>query len=247
MIVSPAASNPARTALLARIRKLAAFTEANGATEAEASTAAAMIADLIARHNVTEDECSVREDTAGCLTDQFTELNASDDWIALVPVIARVYHCRAWFAVRTEDPLGLGMVMRVRHVRYFGTALDAAAATATAAIVYTALQSAAKSFRGDRASFRAGMVARLEERLRELIPPEQPRASTGTALMVLKDQLVTEEFAKLNLRLRSRAACPSGTVRANGAAFAAGAAAGSRADIASGQRLYGNRAIAGPR
>lgn len=241
-------SNPDtdRRSLLARIRKLAAFTEANGATEAEAATAASMIADLIARHNITEDERSIREDASGCTMDQFTELNAADDWIALVPVIARVYHCRAWFATRTEDPLGLGMVMRVRHVRYFGTALDAAAATATVAIVYTALQSAAKAFRGGRASFRAGMVARLEERLRELIPPEQPWADTGSALMVLKDQLVTAEFAKLNLRLGVHRQRP-GTTRANPAAFAAGAAAGSRADLASGARLYGHRAIAGPR
>lgn len=234
-----------RETILAKIRKLSAVTTARGASEAEAAYAARKVAELVREHEVSATELSTRADAAACLTDEFTELNASDDWLPCASLIARVYGTRVWMHSETADPLDLGMLMRVRRIRYFGTPVDVAAAVATTGIIYAAFQSESAAFRGDRASFRRGMSDRLQARLAELWDTkrrEYAGAPTGTSLVVLKDALVTEEFAKLNLRMGEHR--PTGSSRAvNPAAFRAGQAAGARTQIDPGAALYGRRAL----
>jgi hypothetical protein len=220
-----------REALVARIRKLSRFTTAAGCSEHEAQAALAKVRELIAAHNVTQSELEVRFEAARCITDEFIELNATlGDWTSCTVDIAKLYHTRVWASRGTEDPLGIGLVQPVTKVRFFGLMADVAACVATSGIVCASVNSEASKFKGHRISFRLGMIARLSERLRAMqIEERQAPVASGTALIVLKDQLVTEEYAKLNLRLsRGRAAKQSAT---NSAAYHAGSAAGSRVDL----------------
>jgi Protein of unknown function (DUF2786) len=236
----------ARDSLLARIHKLREVTESRGATEAEALTAANLIASLIRQYDITADELSVRRDAAACRTDAFTELNPRDDWLTLPTLIASLYTCRVWMQTTAEDSLGIGLTLKVRHMKFFGIPTDVTAATATCMILYTALQSDSTAFKGCRASFRLGMIDRLAARLQEMIAAARPPAgSTGTALVPLKNALVAEEFKKLGMRLGS--ARHTARIAADAASYNAGSAAGSRVDLgggklaANGQRRLGSR------
>jgi hypothetical protein len=234
-----------RLAIIAKIRKLSGITTDRGASEAEANYAAQRVAALVAEHDVSATELSVRADASACITDEFTELNAADDWLPCATLIARVYGCRVWMCTEMDDPFDLGLPMRVRRIRYFGCPVDVAACVATTAIIYTGLQTESAAFKGDRASFRLGMSHRLQARLGELWDRkrrEYAGAPTGSALIVLKDQLVTEEYAKLNMRLSSHRTAGRGRP-VNSAAFAAGQAAGARAQIDPSAALYGARGI----
>jgi len=238
-----------REALIDRIRKLQKFTLAAGCSEHEASAAAQKVSALIAEYDVTSDELRIRTDAKGCITDTFIELNATrSDWMTCALPIARLYHCRVWYTNDRADPLGLGFEQPITVLKYFGFPSDVAACVATSAIIYNSItgEAAALPRRSGKLyleSFRAGMIARICERLREMTQQRQAAQVTGQALIVLKDALVTEEYAKLNLRL--------GTVRSstmkdyNSAAFAAGAAAGNRTDLGGKRVPATQRAIIG--
>jgi hypothetical protein len=238
-----------REALVARIRKLSRFTTASGCTEHEANAALAKVRELIAAHNVTQSELEVRFEAARCVTDDFTELNSTiGDWAQCAVEIAALYGTRAWCSRGNEDALGLGFTCAVTKVKFFGLMADVAASVATAGIVCSAVSHEAARYSGGgrngRASFRAGMIARLRQRLRDMKGEERKVAASGTALIVLKDQLVTEEYAKLNLRLRTRYA--GRPTAHNSAAYAAGGAAGSRVDLGGG-KITAQRSIASGR
>ena len=152
-----------------------------------------------------------------------------------------MYGTRAWYGHRDEDTLGIGMTMRVTYCAFFGLASDVAACIATTSIIHTAIEGEAEKYKGRasaRASFRAGMVARLNERLAEMA--RVPAPVTGNALVVLKNQLVTEEWAKLNMRLR--AGTLSNAAVRDGAAFNAGRSAAGRVDLG-GAKVAGTRSI----
>lgn len=234
-----------RAALVKRIRALSRFTEANGCTETEAQAALAKVQELISAHNIRQDELSIREEGLHCTQDEFTELNSSvGDWMDCGLPIAALYNTKVWVAQRIEDdPLGLGLgSMRVAHMRFFGFAADVAASVATAAIICNAVNAESSRFKGHRPSFRAGMIARLCQRLRDMKP--KAAQSTGRGLIVLKDQLVTEQFAKLNLHLRNVRA--TRTTAHNSAAYAAGQAAGNGVNLGRAAQLsQGQRRLEG--
>jgi hypothetical protein len=225
-----------RDSIVDRIRKLAKFTTANGCTEAEAGLAAAKVAALIAEYDVTQDELSLRRDDTGCITDDYTELNATiSDWAECCADIAALYGTRGWFKQGSEDALGLGFETPTVRIKYFGLPSDVAACLATSALICVAVNTEAVAFKtrspNARLDFRGGMVSRLCERLQQMHRERTvAQRSTGTALIVLKDQLVTEEYAKLNMRLRARYGSAP-TRQRNADAWVAGRNAGARVDL----------------
>lgn len=235
-------SNPTlqREALVSRIRKLSKFTTQAGCTEGEAALALAKVRALIAEHNVTQDELSVRFEASRCITDEFVELNATvSDWTQICLPLSALYSTRCWYSKKDNaDPLGIGMPMPIVQAKFFGLAADVAACIATCSIVYTAVSGEASKFKGHRISFRLGMIARLCERLREMKVAER-MPTTGNALVVLKNALVTEEFARLNLRLRD---VQLKRTVSDGASYRAGASAGSRVDLGAG-KVTGQRQL----
>lgn len=243
-----------RDSLIDRIRKLSAFTTDRGCSEAEALSAAAKIAELMALHDINETDLSLRAEASSCLTDEFIELNSrAGDWSSVASSIARYTHTRVWQTTSYEDPLDSGHPMPITHIRFFGTPLDVAAALALTSICYSAIvitsirfnASERRSRKRDsaRSDFRMGMAARLTQRLQDMIAERDAalrNKPTGTSLIILKDQLVTEEFAKLNLNL-NRGHRYSHANHSD--AYRTGYAAGSHVDLGARTRLTGQRKL----
>jgi hypothetical protein len=188
-----------REALAARVRKLSKMTTANGCSENEAAFATLRIAEIMAAHALTQDELSIKEDAAHCIQDDFILFGqATGDWYIIHQSIARLYGCKAWQkAVRLEEIEGLGISHPVRPFRFYGLANDVVACISTMSICYTAVATECEGKR-KATDFGLGMITRLSARIDEL----KPKFTTGSALIVLKDQLVTEAFAKEGIRLR---------------------------------------------
>lgn len=231
MTHSPSTSNPAATAretLAARVRKLSRMTTDNGCSENEAAFAAQRIAEIMAEHALTQDELSIREDAFHCVKDEFIFWGRGfGDWRGLHTSIGRLYACKTWGgASRMEDELGLGFETYVKPMIFFGLANDVTACIATMSICFSAVATTAEREHRKRADFAAGMI----ERLRQRIDAFKPKLQTGTALVVLKDQLVLDAFAKLGLRLLN-----VGRARAvDRNAFAKGFAAGAHVNLSGG-------------
>jgi hypothetical protein len=216
--------------LRARIQALRAKTTANGCTEDEALAAAAKVAELLDRYELTLDEVALR--AAACEMQAFEPARRKriplDDCIA---AIAAFYDCRAW-RERAADGA-------VRHV-FFGLPADAAAAQCLAALVDEAVRTELGRYKTTRdyarfrhqerhlanASFALGMVASIADRL-EAMRGERDgvRARSGRDLMVRKSAIVDAELARLRLDLRTSDGWSPGRLVAP-EAYDAGTAAG---------------------
>lgn len=206
------------------IRELQNKTQENGCTEAEAMAAAAQIGELLAKYDMEIDEIGVREDTAKC---EKNTLFAADD--AAGSIIVGLKHFCSLIAYTDST----------QHTRYviFGTPHD----LEIAKYMYEMLMEACDRGWSDfmetdgysmkkRLSFRAGFANRVYSRLIKLKDERDfANRSTGTALIVLKNQLVTEEFRKqvgiklVNYSRKGGAADPN--------AYYAGQDAGNRANL----------------
>jgi hypothetical protein len=237
-----------RDEILSRIRKLSRMTTENGCSEAEAALANAKLSALLEEHNLTVTEAQLREDSHRLVEDEFCEINATrDNWLVVCGPIAKLFHCQAYSTSRTEDSLGLGILTPIQAVKYFGFETDVAAAIAMTQICFSAIRHGVTTFsqstRGKRKAqdFELGMGRRLAERIRELAPKAAP--ATGQALMVVKDQLVTDAFAQ-HLRSQGiRLGKSRGREAGNSAAYSAGQSAGSNVDLNAHQKVSGTRAL----
>ena len=223
-----------RQDIISRIQKLSKFTTASGCTEFEAASAAAKIAELISAHDVQDSELALRADAQGCIFDEFIDFASKQgEWTSAVPPIARLYHCKVYVQRRVENILELG-AKPVLAMRFFGFPQDVAACIATTSIIHAAVMDARPAKHLDCKSFRWGIVDRLQERLQELITARQ---APGRGLLVLKDQLVTEEFAKHGINL-GRAT--KRTVSLDKNSWDAGRSEGSKIDL--GGKKFAGRA-----
>lgn len=221
----PLNADTQRKAIIARVQKLSKMTTANGCSETEAQFANERISALMAEYALTQDEISIKADAAGCLKDEFIFFGRDyGDWMALQSSIARLYACKNWTgAAREEDILGLGFETKIRPFVFFGFASDVTACIATMSICFTAVATESDKQKKKSRDFAYGMVSRLCERINEL----KPKMQTGTGLIVLKDQLVTDEFAKLNMKFRY----VSNNRNVDADAFNRGRAAGDRVSL----------------
>ena len=192
----------------ARIKALAERTISNGCTEAEAMAAAEMVGRLLARYALTMDEIEVREGRCAQAEVQIGgQRRRPVD--GCVTAIARFCECKVWLS-RAEA--GVSYV-------FFGFESDTSLAAYLLQVIDRAIRTEAANFRGRcqrlkgvalrRASlsFQHGMATRVGERLGEMLRRRDadiaaPR-STGTALMLLKHQVVEETFQDTGIRLVS--------------------------------------------
>lgn len=226
-------TDPNRDAIISRIQKLRKMTEANGASENEAQTAISMIAKLMADYGIHETETQLRADAQGMITDYIILWQtAIDEWNLLPTAISKLYHTKPYYQRGAEDILEIGEMTSCTYIKFFGYPIDVAASVATMQLCATATNVESMAFRGkpiDKYSFRLGMITRLRERIQEITTQRDAAAPTGTGLMVIKDALVREEFARVGPRL-GRTDIRNRTV--NQSAMAAGRAAGNRVDLA---------------
>lgn len=199
----------ARTALLERIRKLQRMTTDRGAGEHEALQAAAIAARLINEHQVSQSELQIRLDAKHCIKDALTYIGKDPAaWRRVAISIERLFGTICWVEQSKEDPFEMGFTVDVASVVYYGFPLDVAGSIATLAIIAqaldTGLESQGRVAKVKRESFEIGFCDRINERLKEMRQRSQNafREASKGALVVLKDQLVREEFSKMGVKLR---------------------------------------------
>ena len=230
------------------IAGLLAKTVANGCTEDEAAKAAAKASELMQHYNVSAaDAQEVRDDVYGANRKAYSSSTARKvrhhEVIEFCTgVIATFCECRA-FQTTTD-------------IVFFGQKHDTQIAHYLLDMFRTAAETQWQLFRrrgfGDtsiygRKGFMRGFVVRTLERFTELIEARKAgTASTGTALVVVKQQVVTERYAiyvrdaKLNLRAKR-----AGTIGGSSENYAAGCNAAGRVNITTGVGGSSNGRIGG--
>jgi hypothetical protein len=177
------------------IRALQAKTEDNGCTEEEALAAAAKLGQLLEEYDLAIDEVGLREDASQC---RKFEVFAADDYAGAL--ITGLKHFCGIIAYRNTGGEGHG-----GKYTFFGVPHDVEIALYLYEICAEAMERDWADYMEHygysmkkRMSFRAGFSHRVYDRLMQMKRErdDRTRAATGTALLVLKDQLVTQEFAQ---------------------------------------------------
>jgi hypothetical protein len=214
--------------LKVRIQALRAKTIANGCTEDEALSAAAKVAELLDRYDLSLTDVELR--AAPCErrvyeTHRKKRIHLDD----CVGAIAHFCDCRVW---REKDAGGESSYV------FFGLRPDIEVAHYLAELIDAAVRAELGRFKTSadygklrhqerhlaNASFALGMVASIADKLMAMkASRDDVNHSTGRGLVVLKTSVVDAEFDKLNMKLR--------TLRSNSRmvsmmAYEAGGAAG---------------------
>lgn len=194
--------------LRTRIQALRAKTIDNGCTEGEALSAAAKVAELLDRHDLSLSDVEIRATPCEELAYETHRKKRIplDDCIG---VIAEFCDCRVW---REKNRAGEG-----RYV-FFGLRSDIEVAHYLTEVIDTAVRtelgryktsSEYQRFRHQErhlanASFALGMVVSIADKLAAMkaVRDEVDRG-TGRGLVVLKTAVVDAELAKLDLKLRT--------------------------------------------
>ena len=194
--------------LKTRIQGLRAKTTANGCTEGEALSAAAKVAELLDRYDLSLTDVEIRE--APCERRDFETRRKKriplDDCIG---AIALFCDCRVW---REKNPAG-----EARYV-FFGLRTDVEVAHYLTELIDAAVRAELGRFKTGadyqrfrhqerhvaNASFTLGMVASIAQKLMAM-KAERDRANAGAGrdLVVLKTAVVDAELDKLDLKLRT--------------------------------------------
>jgi hypothetical protein len=217
----------------ARIRALAAKTVDRGCSEAEAMAAAAKVGELLAVYGLTMSEVELREEV--CLQRRLPVLGPVRQamrWI--FPSLLRLCECRGWTDGR-QDFVLFGLEPDVQMAEYLmaviARALETEEARYRAGEEYAARRQPAQAV---LRSFRYGFADRVGKRLdamareREKTEARHQATSTGTALVLVKQDIIQEKFRGLGVTLRT--VYSTATVRDRGA-YSRGAEAGGRVGL----------------
>jgi len=214
-----------------KIKALADKTVANGCTEEEALAAMAGVGRLLSQYNLSMDEIDVRQ--AKCKTiyinnDRKKRHPIDGCVVALADFVgAKTWFSSQWAKVDNKYQKTTAYAFFAQEqdcelveylFRVIRTAIDTEAKKFRASKDYELMSITADCDEDNYAiggkrrsayvSFQRGMAYRISERLHEMkqqndAEMEAVRASTGRALMVLKGQLVEEEWEKEGIKLSS--------------------------------------------
>jgi Protein of unknown function (DUF2786) len=211
--------------LKTRLQGLRAKTIANGCTEEEALAAAAKVAELLDRHDLSISDLEIREEQ--CVQEAIaTQRKQRQPISACVPAIAVYCDCKVW---QEKDETG-----RIRYV-FFGLRPSIEMAHYVYDVIAAAMQQAWLHYQrnkrfirygqDEKGSFLFGMAVSIADKLSAMksARDEANRVSSGRDLVVIRHAIVEAEFAKLDVNLRRSRA--SGKKVATGA-FEAGHSAG---------------------
>lgn len=237
-------------AIKAKIAALLNKNSSNGASEAEAMAAFKIAQKLMSEHGVTEADILANNDAAKdflreMLRDGRKNLHEVDLYCAAT--IAEFCDVKVWQSKEYNGGIKSGVVLN-----YFGYKADVETAKYIREVVYRAMEwewvMYANSLenvghkRTIRKSFMVGLAGRVNARLRDL--KKETRTSGGTSLIVLKNQMVTQEYLRqVNIHLKK---APKSSVIAikNSDAYNAGASAGNRVSLTRAETSTGARQIA---
>lgn len=226
--------------LKTRIQGLRAKTTDNGCTEAEALLAAAKVAELLDRYDLSLTDVEIRY--APCERREYeTHRKKRTPLADCIGAIANFCDCRVWCE---KNQAG-----EARYV-FFGLRSDIEVAHYLTELIDTAVRSELGRYKTtpdyrrfrhqDRhvanASFTLGMVASIADKLTAMkAGRDEANNGTGRDLVVLKTSVVDAELEKLDLKLRT---VRRGTRMVSPMAYEAGGAAGSFLAINPGIRKY---------
>lgn len=249
-------SQDKRQKLIAKIKALLAKTEGNGCSEFEALAAMETASRLMAEHDLTykDIEKEVRDEKYGARTVPFATSSGGtrlhDVAKRCAVAVARFFDCKVYINQNV-------------NLIFFGSQDDTSMAAQMMAMLRMAVDSESarylrskdrpKSVHGRtlRASFVLGMTERLNKRIwgakKARTDAAAKAQTTGTSLIVVKDQVVTEKYAQYlrdkGVNLMGKAGY--GARVRHGGAYASGQEAGGRVDIG-GTKIGGSmRRIAG--
>jgi len=194
--------------LKGRLQALRAKTVANGCTEGEALAAAAKVAELLDRHNLSLSDVEIRD--AVCERRVYeTRLKKRIPLDDCIGAIADFCDCRVW---REKNDAGEG-----RYV-FFGLAADIEVAHYLTELVDGAVRAELGRYKTSRdyqqfrhqerhlanASFALGMVASIADKLMAMkAGRDETNASTGRGLVVLKASVVDSELQRLGVTFQT--------------------------------------------
>jgi hypothetical protein len=210
--------------LIGRLQALRAKTMANGCTEAEALSAAAKVAELLDRHDLSLSDLEIREELCEQSVIE-TGKKQRQPISACIPAIADYCDCKVW---REKDDRGIryvffGLRPSIEMAHYVHDVI--AVAIQTAWTDYARTQRVIRYAHDEKGSFMLGMAVSIADKLTamKVERDEANRTANGRDLVVVRNAIVETEFAKLDLNLRRGRG--SGKKVAAGA-FEAGQAAG---------------------
>lgn len=195
--------------LKTRIQALRAKTVGNGCTEDEALSAAAKVAELLDRYDLSLTDIEMRE--APC--DRLEYETRAKKRIPIDGCIGAVAHfcdCRVW---REKNHTG-----EARYV-FFGLRSDIAVAVYLTEVIDTAIRTELGRYKTSleygrfrhkerhmaNSSFALGMVASVADKLMAMKDRrDDANRNTGRDLVVLKTAIVDAELEKLDLNLRTQ-------------------------------------------
>jgi hypothetical protein len=219
--------------LKGRLQALRAKTIANGCTEDEALAAAAKVAELLDRHDLSLSDLEIRHEQCEQSAVE-TNRKQRQSISACVPAIAAYCDCKVW---REKDGDG-----RIRYV-FFGLRPSLEMAHYVYDVISTAMQTAWLQYsrnqrfvrygHDEKGSFLFGMAVSIAAKLSAMKAErdEANRISSGRDLVLVRHAVVDAEYAKLDLNLRRGRA--SGK-KVAAAAFEAGQVAGQTLALHSG-------------
>jgi hypothetical protein len=194
-----------REDIIAKVQKLSNMTLENGASEAEALLAAKLAAKLIQDFDLTRSDLELKTDSKGCLARTLSTDMELYHWAVANQAIAKLYGTRYFRKIGRENFGDMDLSFETMDISFYGFPLDAEASFSLCRVIYlncvrelnTWLK--AKSFRGanrkeQAKGFQVAYGSRLVERITDLIPPPPP--SQGRGLIVLKAQLVNDEWLR---------------------------------------------------
>lgn len=182
-----------------RIRALLAKAADAGVTEAEALLFAAKARELMERYQLSLSDLELREEGTTRVSSQVRD---PDIGLLMVGAIAHFCDCKGWSNTRAGTCVFFGLRSDADLASWLWVALRSFVEIET---LDWSLSNGGT--RQDVVDFSHACAKRIAERLREARPTT---TSEGRALLVLKDQIVTQEFAKLGLQLRRKSVGQTG-------------------------------------
>ena len=194
--------------LKTRIQGLRAKTIANGCTESEAILAAAKVAELLDRYDLSLTDVELRD--ASCERREYeTYRKKRVPLDGCIGAIAKFCDCRVW---REKNQDGENRFV------FFGLRSDVDVAHYLTELIDNAVRSELGRYKTSleylrfkhqerhlaNSSFTLGMVASISAKLRSMkVERDSTNCATGHDLVVIKASVVDTELAKLNLKLRT--------------------------------------------
>lgn len=219
------AANRARERAKRIIAELRNKTEDNGCTEAEAMSAAEQIGELLEKYDIEIDEIGVREDADQC---RKNEVFAADEFAGTIVTGIAKFCTLIVYQVKNDGHGCKYVFFGTPHDLELGAYLYEVCAEAMEYDWATYMEDHGYSMK-KRASFRMGFSQRVYQRLQQMKAERDARnASSCRSLVVLKDQLVRQEFDALGIHLRKGS---GRRVAADGHAFGRGQAAGDKVNL----------------